>query len=113
MSFDADRYPKFSEAAGYVRDKWRILHGALESLGQLGADDLARCERTMDMLYGLHPDAEDRERALDALAHYTVAYLREQVHFASSGAYSKATFEEAAERVYLDDELMSTMYLPG
>lgn len=113
MSFDSDRYPKFSGAAQYVRDKWRILHGALDSLGRLGAEDLERCERTIAMLHGMHPDQAEREATLDALAHYTVEYLREQVRYATSGEYSKASFEEAAEGVYLDDELMSTMYLPG
>jgi len=113
VSFDSERYPRFSAAADYVREQWRILHGALDSLEQLDPEALDRCERTVEMLHGMHPEKEDRERALDALAHYTVAYLREQVQYSASGTYSKTSFEEAAAGVYLDDELMSTMYLPG
>jgi SAM-dependent methyltransferase len=110
---DPARRPLLASASDHLRRSWPVLHGALDSLEQrLTEAELDRCEGTIGMLRRAL-DEEALRRALDAVADFTVMYLREQVAFRAIGRYSKTSFEEAGGSVYLDDQLMSGVYLPG
>src|ERR1051326_1081922 len=53
------------------------------------------------------------DKALEAFSEYTYVYVRHQVDFLATGNYSHQQFDEVYKKVYDNEELMSSTYLPG
>lgn len=94
-----------------LRDDYRFFKGVVEHAAELfGPEWVAEFEATVARLF---PDRAALELAARGYARFVMDLLRRQRRFERERSYPNKTYAQAAQEVYLDDEYMTTQYLPG
>lgn len=116
MGFDlenavSDARQRFPAAASMLSDfgrAGRLVLGPLQWLVENRGDKFWNRAEWLARL-----ETQLQGSPVEALAEYTVMYLKEQVAFQQTGQYSNTDFDEVRKAVYDNPEVMERFYLEG
>jgi len=103
--------PRVAELRDILHARFAFFNGVVErsaaAFGPAWAADFDDC------LERLFPSTDSLTRAASGYARFVMDLLRRQRQFEKDRTYPAKSYSEAAREVYLDEEYMTSEYLPG